>query len=135
MIASDYRKQLEVNHVYEVSKSQNIRLLDVAFIGPMMIYVALKYKMKPVDKYIMIFLGLATIYYNWQNYTATKNGNVLVGGKGDTMTVDKFPPEKLLKGMQVEMEHTNDPRIALEIAIDHLTENVNYYETLLAVGL
>jgi hypothetical protein len=28
------------------------------------------------------------------------------------------------------MEHTNDPKIALEIAMDHLMENPNYYDYL-----
>ena len=30
-------------------------------------------------------------------------------------------------GMKVEMEHTTDPRIAEEIALDHLAEDPHYY--------
>jgi|APGre2960657404_1045060.scaffolds.fasta_scaffold00282_5 hypothetical protein len=37
---------------------------------------------------------------------------------------------KLMKGIKVEMEHTNDVRIATEIAMDHLWEDINYYEKL-----
>ncbi len=52
------------------------------------------------------------------------------GGQGD----DKFPlgfdQEQLKQGVKVELEHTEDPEIALEIAMDHLTENPYYYEML-----
>ena len=34
------------------------------------------------------------------------------------------------KGIKVEMEHTNDVEIAREIALDHLSERVDYYELL-----
>lgn len=35
--------------------------------------------------------------------------------------------KQLMKGMKVEKEHTNDPKIAREIALDHLGEKLNYY--------
>jgi hypothetical protein len=37
---------------------------------------------------------------------------------------------KLMNGVKVEMEHTTDVRIATEIAMDHLWEDINYYEKL-----
>jgi hypothetical protein len=37
---------------------------------------------------------------------------------------------ELEKGMQVEMEHTTDPNVAAEIALDHLAERLDYYEAL-----
>ncbi len=37
---------------------------------------------------------------------------------------------KLLQGIKVEMEHTTDVRIATEIAMDHLWEDINYYDKL-----
>ncbi len=37
---------------------------------------------------------------------------------------------KLMKGINVEMEHTTDVRIATEIAMDHLWEDINYYDKL-----
>jgi hypothetical protein len=37
---------------------------------------------------------------------------------------------KLMQGIKVEMEHTTDVRIATEIAMDHLWEDINYYEKL-----
>jgi hypothetical protein len=44
--------------------------------------------------------------------------------------------EKELKaGMDVEMEHTNDPETAKRIALDHLSEDPEYYEKLAKAGL
>jgi hypothetical protein len=37
---------------------------------------------------------------------------------------------QLMKGIKVEMEHTTDVRIATEIAMDHLWEDLKYYDTL-----
>jgi hypothetical protein len=34
------------------------------------------------------------------------------------------------KGVKVELEHTNDPKIALEIALDHINELPDYYDRL-----
>ena len=39
-------------------------------------------------------------------------------------------PGQLEKGIDVEMEHTDDPEIAKEIALDHLTELPDYYDRL-----
>jgi hypothetical protein len=38
--------------------------------------------------------------------------------------------EELTKGIKVEMEHTTDVRIAAEIAMDHLWEDLKYYDKL-----
>ncbi len=37
---------------------------------------------------------------------------------------------ELQRGIQVEMEHTKDPQVAREIALDHLGEDLQYYEKL-----
>ena len=53
----------------ERSKSQYIRLLDVFFIGPFMIYVSQKAKgINNLEKFTLLGLGIATIYYNGKNY-------------------------------------------------------------------
>jgi len=52
------------------------------------------------------------------------------GGLGDKRTPKDFDPGALRQGMEVEMEHTDDPRLAREIAMDHLTEDPRYYERL-----
>lgn len=53
--------------------------------------------------------------------------DTLKGGIGDNKLPSDFDKEELLKGVKDEMEHTNNPHIALEIAIDHLTKEPNYY--------
>jgi GNAT superfamily N-acetyltransferase len=54
----------------------------------------------------------------------------LAGGLADEFQPSDFDPKALAKGTKVEMEHTDDPRIAREIAMDHLTEHPDYYEAL-----
>ena len=59
----------------------------------------------------------------------------LPGGVGDTTGTDKVDPAQLSIGVQIEMEHTNDPAIAKDIAMDHLTEDPKYYTKLVDAGL
>jgi len=59
----------------------------------------------------------------------------LPGGKGDLTRPDQVDPAQLATGIQVEMEHTNDPSVAEEIALDHLTEDPEYYTKLIKAGL
>lgn len=54
----------------------------------------------------------------------------LEGGLADDKTPADFDPEQILMGVKVELEHTNDPMIAMEIALDHLTEIPDYYTRL-----
>ena len=54
----------------------------------------------------------------------------LKGGKGDYRPDSDFDPEQLEIGIQHEMEHTKDRKIAKEIAKDHLCEDPNYYKKL-----
>lgn len=69
-----------------------------------------------------------------------KKENEIKGGKADNLSitdiakkhkvsVDKIKSQ-LIMGVKVEMEHTNDPKKALEIAMDHLTESPEYYTKL-----
>lgn len=43
------------------------------------------------------------------------------------MAPEDFDRAQLLEGARIEREHTDDPRVALKIAADHLAENPNYY--------
>ena len=52
------------------------------------------------------------------------------GGYGDEKTPEDFDQDQLKKGVEIEREHTEDPLIALEIAVDHLTEDPHYYDLL-----
>jgi hypothetical protein len=56
--------------------------------------------------------------------------DVVSGGMADKKRPDDFDPEQLVKGMKVEREHTANQKLALEIAMDHLTENPKYYDYL-----
>lgn len=57
----------------------------------------------------------------------------LRGGQADRMSPSDFDSVALAKGTLHEMEHTDDPDIAEEIAMDHLAEDEGYYEKLNAM--
>ena len=59
-----------------------------------------------------------------------KNQEKLKGGLADNLPDSDFDPEQLEIGIQHELEHTKDRKIAKEIAKDHLTEDPNYYKIL-----
>lgn len=52
------------------------------------------------------------------------------GGIADKMKPWDFDQSELRRGLKVELEHTSDRRLALEIAMDHLAEDPFYYRTL-----
>ena len=54
----------------------------------------------------------------------------LHGGKGDKAKPSDFDPAEVKKGVKHEMEHTKDRSIAMEICLDHLSENPHYYSDL-----
>jgi len=49
--------------------------------------------------------------------------------------VDKEKLKQIKKGIEVEMEHTDDPKLALKIAMDHIKEDPKYYDKLDKAGL
>jgi hypothetical protein len=56
--------------------------------------------------------------------------DLIPGGKADGKTDRDFSAAQLGLGSKVELEHTNDPAKAREIARDHLTEIPDYYSRL-----
>lgn len=64
----------------------------------------------------------------------------LNGGKADNMTINDLAKKhgtstdevynKLVDGIKEEMEHTDEISIAKEIALDHLIQDINYYDKL-----
>lgn len=52
------------------------------------------------------------------------------GGKGDKLNPKDVDQNQLKMGIKIEMEHTKDPQLAKEIAIDHLAEDPTYYSKL-----
>ncbi len=59
----------------------------------------------------------------------------LRGGLAEGMSPTDFNPDELELGVYTELEHTDDPELALEIAMDHLVEYPDYYSRLQAAGL
>jgi hypothetical protein len=55
------------------------------------------------------------------------------GGLSDGKNPEDFDQKALAEGMKIEMEHTSDKEIAKEIAMDHLTEDPDYYKKLKAI--
>jgi hypothetical protein len=57
----------------ELSKSQNIRVIDVFFIGPFLIYIASKATgISDIERTIIYIIAIATIIYNARNYISNK---------------------------------------------------------------
>lgn len=63
------------------------------------------------------------------------NENKVPGGKGDNIDVTTLYKDELAVGIEVEMEHTSDKEVAMEIAMDHLEEVPDYYSRLIKSGL
>lgn len=67
--------------------------------------------------------------------------DLISGGKSDDMSVEviahkhkvsvKQIKDQIKKGIEVELEHTDDKNIAREIAKDHLFEFPDYYDRLI----
>ena len=55
---------------------------------------------------------------------------LLHGGLSQGAAPGRFDPEELEKGIRIEMEHTNQPKVAMLIAMDHLAEIPDYYTRL-----
>lgn len=64
-----------------------------------------------------------------------RNVQWLPGGLGDKLTPKDVDPKQLGMGIQVELEHTDNPCIAMEIALDHLAEDDRYYDKLASLNL
>ncbi len=63
-------------------------------------------------------------------HTDEVDEDLLPGGIGDSVKPTDFNVYSILNGLKVEMEHTDDLDIALEIVLDHLTEDKDYYTKL-----
>jgi hypothetical protein len=80
-------------------------------------------------------------YDNLQSIWNEMENEKLPGGLGEKKHVEDLLKkyndasvldilQALVSGVQVEMEHTDDDRIAFEIAFDHILEDLQYYEKL-----
>lgn len=59
-----------------------------------------------------------------------KHKDRLKGGLADKKQPKNFNQKELKRGIEVEREHTTDASIAKEIAMDHLSEDTQYYRRL-----
>lgn len=66
----------------------------------------------------------------WVEPIVSKNPRTIPGGLSEGMVPSDFNKKSLKRGTKVEMEHTTDPKIAQEIAMDHLVEDPKYYSKL-----
>lgn len=57
------------------------------------------------------------------------NGVFLKSGFAES----RFSNEDIQEGVSVELEHTDSLTVAKRIALDHLTEDVNYYRKLKSI--
>lgn len=55
----------------------------------------------------------------------------VAGGLARDKRPEDFDPRQLSVGTSIEYEHTSDSFIARKIAMDHLTEDPDYYKKLL----
>ena len=58
-----------------------------------------------------------------------------MAGKSKGKCPKDYDSDALKKGVSIEHEHTIDDFIATKIAMDHLEENLNYYDILEKNGL
>jgi 2'-5' RNA ligase len=65
---------------------------------------------------------------SWLNIS--KRADQISGGLADEKSPEDFEEAQLKKGIEVELEHTDDRDLAEEIAMDHLTEDPKYYDKL-----
>lgn len=56
--------------------------------------------------------------------------NKLPGGLADGADTSDFDQKELKLGIDTELEHTADKKLAAEIATDHLKEDPHYYTKL-----
>jgi hypothetical protein len=117
-------------------KPQTVRLYDVFVIGPAMIWGGWELLDEhPLLGSFLLAAGMGTVVYNGRNYLKVERGELLPGGEAEGRLPSSFDPQQLRVGTRVEMEHTTDPAIAREIAMDHLVEDPLYYPKLLRAGL
>lgn len=74
MLVKDFGiSEIRTQTVNEFQKSQAIRIVDVFVIAPICVYAGLKAKGIPkIINFSLVFIGLATFYYNGKNYLINK---------------------------------------------------------------
>lgn len=65
-----------------------------------------------------------------KKFAKSKHRDKLRGGKADKLKPSDFDKKQLAQGTKHELEHTDDRALAQEIAMDHLSEDGDYYKKL-----
>jgi hypothetical protein len=115
-------------------KPQHVRLADVFIFGPLIVWGGWKLQDEyPLAGRTLVLTGIGTVIYNGLNYMQVQREGAIPGGT--TKGPGSFNQQQLRIGTEHEMEHTSDPDIAREIAMDHLDEDPQYYVKLERAGL
>ena len=80
-------------------------------------------------------LTMTRIIQTFTDFGNRKWKEKLDGGKADGMSPEDFESDDIKIGTKVEREHSSNPDIATEIAMDHLVEDPDYYDKLIASGI
>ena len=64
----------KIRQHYFIFDPQPIRILDVVFVAPVILYAGVKGNFSPFIKYSLIAIGVGTFVYNGINYLKNQNG-------------------------------------------------------------
>jgi hypothetical protein len=64
----------KIRQHYFVFDPQPIRIFDVVFVAPVILYAGVKGNFSPFIKYSLIAIGVGTFVYNGINYLKNQNG-------------------------------------------------------------
>jgi len=64
----------KIRQQYFVFDPQPVRILDVVFVAPVVLYAGVKGNFSPFIKYSLIAIGVGTFVYNGINYLKNQNG-------------------------------------------------------------
>lgn len=84
-------------------------------------------KLHRLNEMICPICGLNVCKCNTEQEEVEYKGQKITVGKHSDMTDKHFDPHELQMGIEDEMEHTNDKRVAKAIAKDHLSEIPDFY--------
>ena len=64
----------KIEQHYFLFDPQPVRILDVVFVAPVILYAGVKGNFSPFIKYSLIAIGVGTFVYNGINYIKNQNG-------------------------------------------------------------
>ncbi len=120
VVTDNIRTASEIDYV-SILSNRDINVSDQSI--EQMIYDSLEDKSKAVD---MVRMIKSNINKKLQSFLAYGRFQDKHNDKNIFEVDDMFDQDELDMGINVEMEHTNDPEIAKRIALDHLTESSEF---------